>query len=129
MVSLLGTIRRSDVIFRANGQFDIKSRVVRALQMAPGDSVDVLFDGCNFYLYVARKADGANQGSYEAQCFPTKHAGTHFRGYSVRLCRAVLSACGHSRKVTLACGELTVNATGQKLISLITLLNLENHDK
>lgn len=34
--------RRSDVIFRADGRFDLTARVVRALDIFPGDVVDVL---------------------------------------------------------------------------------------
>lgn len=72
MKSLLGTVRCSDVIFRADGRFVLKARVVRALNISPGDVVDVLSDGCEYYLYIACHADRALCGSYEAQVFPSR---------------------------------------------------------
>lgn len=126
MNSLLGITRRSDVIFRADGHFDLTARVVRALDISPGDVVDVLSDGCEYYLYVSRQADRAACGRFEAQVFPSKPkgGGLHFRGSSARLCRAMLSVCRAAGKAALPCGEVIVDNRGRKLLPVIVRLNL-----
>lgn len=127
MKSLLGKLRRSDVIFRANGHFDLTARVVRALNISPGDVVDVLSDGCEYYLYVAHHSELATCGRYEAQVYPSnrKGGGLHFRGSSVRLCKAILDACFASEIVALPCGELVIDK-GRKLLPIIVRLNLSD---
>lgn len=126
MKSLLGITRRSDVIFRADGHFDLTARVVRALDISPGDVVDVLSDGYEYYLYVACHAESAAFGRYEAQVFPSKPkgGGLHFRGSSSRLCRAMLSVSHAVYKAALPCGSVTVDDRGRKLLPIIVRLNL-----
>lgn len=126
MKSLLGITRRSDVIFRADGHFDLTARVVRALDISPGDVVDILSDGCEYYLYVARHAGNAACGRFEAQVFPSKPkgGGLHFRGSSSRLCRAMLSLSNAVDKAALPCGEMIVDNQGRKLLPVIVRLNL-----
>lgn len=130
MRSLLGITRRSDVIFRADGHFDLTARVVRALDISPGDVVDVLSDGCEYYLYVACHAENASCGRYEAQVFPSKPkgGGLHFRGSSTRLCKAMLAASHAVYKAALPCGEAFINDTGRRLLPIIVRLNLSDHD-
>ena len=122
MKSLLGTLRRPDLIFRANGLFDITARVVRALHISPGDVVDVLSDGREYYLYVARHAANAPHARFEAQVFPSNRQGSgqHFRGSSTRLCKAILSICNANGRVALSCGEVTNDHLGRLLIPIIT---------
>lgn len=126
MKSLLGITRRPDVIFRADGHFDLTARVVRALDISPGDVVDILSDGCEYYLYVARHAHNAACGRFEAQVFPSKPkgGGLHFRGSSSRLCRAILSVSNAIDKAALPCGEMIVDNQGRKLLPVIVRLNL-----
>lgn len=126
MKSLLGITRRSDVIFRADGHFDLTARVVRALDISPGDVVDVLSDGCEYYLYVACPAKVANGGRFEAQVFPSKRkgGGLHFRGSSSRLCKAILSACNAVDKAALPCGEMTTDERGRRILPVIVRINL-----
>lgn len=126
MKSLLGTVRRSDVICRADGRFVLKARVVRALNISPGDVVDVLSDGCEYYLYIACHADRALCGSYEAQVFPSRAKGTcrHFRGSSSRLCKAILAVSKAVDKAALPCGELIIDEQGRRLLPIIVHLNL-----
>ncbi len=126
MKSLLGTTRRSDVIFRANGHFDLTARVVRALNISPGDVVDVLSDGCEYYLYVTCHADNASYGRYEAQVFPSKGkgGGLHFRGSSSRLCKAILSLCNATDKVALPCGQPVIDKLNRCLLPIIIRINL-----
>lgn len=126
MKSLLGTLRRPDVIFRADGHFDLTARVVRALGISPGDVVDILVDGCEYYLYVARHAADNPCGRFKAQVFPSKPkgGGLHFRGSSSRLCRAVLSASNAVGRAALPCGDVTVDSQGRRLLPVIVRLNL-----
>lgn len=124
MKSLLGIIRRSDVIFRANGRFDLTARVVHALNILPGDVVDVLSDGEEYYLYVARHNVNTTLGSFEAQVFPSSKRGKHFRGSSRRLCKAMLELSGADKKAALPCGELTKDIDGRLLLPIIVKLNL-----
>lgn len=123
MKSLLGIVRRSDVIFRSDGHFDLTARVVRTLNLVAGDVVDVLSDGCEYYLYVAHRA-AETHGRYEAQCFPSRHGGKHFRGSSSRLCKAMLNACGSDTHAALTCGEAITDERGRTLLPIITRLNL-----
>lgn len=126
MKSLLGITRRSDVIFRADGHFDLTARVVRALDISPGDVVDVLSDGCEYYLYVACHVENTSHSRYEAQVFPSKPrgGGLHFRGSSSRLCRAMLSVSNAVGKAALPCGEVVTDEHGRRLLPIIVRLNL-----
>ena len=126
MKSLLGTTRRSDLIFRANGHFDLTARVVRELNISPGDVVDVLSDGYEYYLYVACHSQNASCGRFEAQVFPSKPkgGGLHFRGTSSRLCKAMLSVSNAVHKAALPCGEIIIDNHGRRLLPIIVRLNL-----
>lgn len=130
MKSLLGTTRRSDVIFRADGHFDLTARVVRALNISAGDVVDVLSDGCEYYLYVACRAENTACGRFEAQVFPSKPkgGGLHFRGSSSRLCKAMLSVSNAVKKAALPCGEVIINNQGRRLLPIIIRINLAEND-
>lgn len=126
MQSILGTIRRSDVIFRANGLFDLTARIVRALNISPGDVVDVMADNGEYYLYVVHRNADTSYGRYEAQVFPSnrKGRGAHFRGSSSRLCKAILSLSNATRKAALPCGQPIIDQRGRTLIPIIIRLNL-----
>lgn len=123
MKSLIGPVRRPDVIFRNDGHFDLTARVVRALDIHPGDVIDVLYDGCEYYLYVlARAADIC--GRYETACFPSRRGAHHFRGSSKRLCRAILDACGAPTRAALPCGDPVFDDGGRRLLPIIIRVNL-----
>lgn len=124
MKSLLGTVRKSDVIFRASGLFDLTARVVRALGISPGDVVDVLSDDSEYYLYVA--CHHADNGRYEAQVFPSKRKSSckHYRGSSSRLCKAMLSVSHAKEKAALPCGPVMIDSQGRRLLPIIVRLNL-----
>ncbi|MBD5314655.1 MAG: hypothetical protein HDS08_00560 [Bacteroides sp.] len=124
MKSILGTVRRSDIIFRANGHFDVTARVVRALNISPGDAVDVLSDGIDYFLYVSRHVGEASWGRFEAQVYPSCKRGKHFRGSSIRLCKAMLEASGADKKAALPCGEVVKDKDGRLLMPIIVKLNL-----
>ena len=125
MKSLLGKVRRPDVIFRDDGHFDLTARVVRLLGLSPGDVVDVLTDGCEYYFYVRCHAEQASGGRYEARVYPSSSkGGHHYRGYSRRLCEAMLKAAGATKKVCLPCGTSITDSEGRCLLPIIVRLNL-----
>ena len=126
MKSLLGMVRRSDVVFRTNGCFDIKSRAVRALDISPGDVVDVLSDGNEYFLYVACRPKNISCGRFEAQVFPSNNrkGGRHFRGFSARLCQAMLAVSNAVGKAAIPCGEVIIDEHGRHLLPIIVRLNL-----
>ena len=124
MKSLLGINRRPAVSFHADGHFDLTARVIRALNVNPGDVIDILIDGLEYYLYVAFHSDNPSCGRFEAQIFPSSKRGKHFRGYSKRLCKAILDISGADKKAALPCGELIEDKYGRLLLPIIVKHNL-----
>ena len=123
--SILGNTRRADISFWTSGKIDIASRVVRALRMEPGDVIDIMAAGGEYYLYVAARASQLC-GRHEAQCFPSKHGSRHFRAYSRRLCSVILRESGATSLAALPAGDLT-EVAGRPAIPVITRNNL-HHD-
>lgn len=104
MKSILGNTRKPDITFYDNGRIDISSRVSKSLGLKQGDVIDVMDCGLEYYLYV--KLHGPTVGKHEAQCYPTKRGGHHFRAYSFRLCQEMIKASGASlHKIQLCAGE------------------------
>lgn len=104
MQSILGSTRKTDITFHANGRIDVSSRVSRLLCLNKGDVIDIMDGGMELYLYV--KVHAPTIGRHEAACFPTHDGSRHFRAWSKRLCRAVIRASGASfDKVELSVGE------------------------
>lgn len=124
MQSILKSNRRPDISFSQTGQISLSAHVTKALDLHPGDAIDIQTDGFEYYLYVRSRATPGTR--YEAQCFPSNKKGRHFRAYSRRLCRAMLAACNCVGKVELATGEVVING-GTRYITIITRLIL-NHD-
>lgn len=115
--SILRSTRRPDITFHNDGRVDISSRIVRALDMKPGDVIDILTGSGEIFLYVmipSRKVCG----SHEAQCQPTKAGSRNFRASSVRLCREMLAISRESSRARFSSGDLTT-VNGHKAICLI----------
>lgn len=124
MQSILKSNRRADISFAKSGQINLSAHIVKALDLHPGDAIDIKTDGFEYYIYVRSPASPGVR--YEAQCFPSNKKGKHFRAYSRRLCKAMLKACNSIGKVELATGE-TIEENGTKYISIITR-NILIHD-
>ncbi|MCM1356437.1 MAG: hypothetical protein NC212_08540 [Staphylococcus sp.] len=116
--NILGTTRRHDISFLANGRIDLTSRIVRSLDIHPGDVIEVMTAEGEFYLYVSKRAESII-GRHEAQCNPTSKRGHHFRAWSHRLTAAILSECGVTPRADLTTG-LPVEINGHKTLPIIT---------
>lgn len=125
MTSIIGSnTRRADLSVCRSGNIDISARIVKELDLRPGDVVDIDIAGSEFYFYVrVRNA----VGSHNAKCFPTRRNSPkgHMRCHCQRLARGLLDKAGLNGVSTarFPCGS-TVIRDGQKLITILTRLNL-----
>lgn len=124
--SILENTRCADISFFSSGKIDITSRVVKALSMQSGDVIDIMCAGKEFYLYVSQHSSEI-LGRHTARCYPTKHGSNHFRGYSRKLCEAILKECGAQNRANLAAGSM-MEINGYTAIALITRNNMNSHD-
>lgn len=120
MTSILGTTRRHDIVFHANGRIDIGSRVAAALELRDGDSIDIMTSESEFFLFVASRG-AETDGKFEATCRPSKSGSRHFRAWSRHLSMAVLKECRKSGRAYIPAGE-TVTMEDRKAMALITRL-------
>lgn len=121
MNAILGIpLRKPDIIFRSNGQFDLSARVVRDLNINPGDSIDILSDDSEFYLYVAHRFSPTS-GRFRGRVYPSKpkSRSQHFRGCSAPLSRAILTAAGASDSASFFCGPPIVLPFGATALPII----------
>lgn len=123
--SILGNTRRADISFYSSGKIDITSRITNALGIVDGDVIDIMMSKGEYYLYVSVHASDIC-GRHEAQCYPSKRGGRHFRAWCRRLCSVILSECSETTRVSLAAGEVVV-MNGYKAITIITR-NIIHHD-
>ncbi len=123
--SILGNTRRADISFSKTGKIDITARIVKALGIERGDIIDIMVGGGEYYLYVSAHASQIC-GRHEAQCYPSKRGGHHFRAYSRRLCAAILKIAGITIHGNFPAGEV-VEINGHKAIPIITRNNI-SHD-
>lgn len=100
MKHLLDNTRRHDITFNADGRIEISARATRALDLHPGDVIDVAIDevGRECYLYIKHRAEKLS-GRHKAQCHVTNSRVkkcNSLRAHSVELCRKVLDMRGFS---------------------------------
>ena len=121
MHSILDKLRRPDVVFyRAGGRINISSRIVRLLGIHPGDSIDILTDDCEYYLYVAHRAD--DTGAFRATCKPV-NSGNRRSMYtnSSAIANTILDACKCTVKVAV-CAGAPLEVGGRTVVPLLTRL-------
>lgn len=125
MESILGSTRKADVSFNANGRIDITARVSKMLTLAAGDVIDLgINDDFETYLYIKHRCKDI-MGNHEAQVYATnKGASMNFRAHSIRLCRYVLKEC-KTNKARLPVGKPIYIADIGVCIPLITRNNLQ----
>ncbi len=114
MKKVLKRLRRPDITFHANGKIEVMARLVKALGITPGTSIDIGYDGVEHYLYAIHHQGDAR---YEAGCWPSNGKGNNMRCSSVRLCRYVLGYHPGKTRVRLYAGraEKRIDADGEYL--------------
>lgn len=120
MKHLLDNTRRHDISFNADGRIEISSRVTRALDLCPGDVIDIAVDERTreVYLYVKHRQPA---GRHKAQCYRTGkgHTCNSLRAHSVEICRQVLDMRGYScSQAKLPVGD-AVEIQGKKALPII----------
>ncbi len=105
MQSILGNTRKHDLAFHATGRIDIAAHVAKLLSLHHGDTIDIMVDGVEWYLYVRHRHP--NVGRHEGLVFRSNKKGDNFRAYSKTLCAAVLSECKAEHRVKLYVGAPT----------------------
>lgn len=116
MQRLLENTRRHDITFHRSGLIRITARVVRALQLRPGDSINIAVSNGEYLLFAVRH----NIGRHEAQCHPTKQGCRNYCANSIRLCRMFFQALSlDADSVSFMVGEPT-EQLGAKYLPIIT---------
>lgn len=97
MRHLLDNTRRHDITFNADGRIEISARATKALDIQPGDVIDIALNDINreVYLYVKHRQPA---GRHKAQCYCTSKGKTcrSLRANCVDICRQVLDLRGYS---------------------------------
>lgn len=117
MEMILATTRRPDITFHMNGRICITSGVARILQLTGDSCVNVARHNGEYLLFAEHEKRKTVR--HAARCYPVNAGYRHFRANSVRLCRAILEACGSSGRAALMCGE-AVTVNGKTYIPIIT---------
>lgn len=124
MKHLLDNTRRHDITFNADGRIEISAHITRALDLRPGDVIDVAVDERHreCYLYVKYRAQQLS-GRHRAQCYRTGRGRTcnSLRAHSVELCRQMLDMRGCSAsQARLPVGDpVEIPGTGKALPIII----------
>ena len=104
MQILLPHTRRHDITFHRKGLIRITARVVHALKLKPGDSINIAVSDGEYLLFAVRH----KIGRHEAQCHPTKRGGFNYSANSTRLCQSLFMSLGlEADKVSFMVGEPT----------------------
>lgn len=120
MKKLLPTTRRPDITFQSNGQIHITSRVASILNITPGSCINIAIHNGEYLLMAENHR---MIGRHAARCYPVNKGGRYFRANSIRLCRAILAACGADTRASLMCGQpITINHQPHLPIITATIL-------
>lgn len=119
MEKIISTTRRPDITFHASGEIYITARVARILHLDGDSCVNVALDKGEYLLF-AEHYEGMI-GNHTGRCYPVNAGGRYFRANSVRLCRAIINACGiqGARRAALMCGT-PVSIDGRTCLPIIT---------
>ena len=121
MEKILSTTRRPDITFHDSGEIYITSRVARILQLTEKSCLNVAIENGEYLLF-AEHYEGMI-GNHTGRCYSINVGSRYLRANSVRLCRAMLAACGTTRRVALMCGE-AVTVNGKPHLPIITRMVL-----
>lgn len=117
MEKIISTTRRPDITFSDNGVIHITARVARILHLTEDSCINIAKEKGEYLLFAENYT--AMIGNHIARCYPVNTGGRYFRANSVKLCRAVLKACGVLKKAALMCGE-AISINGKTYIPIIT---------
>ncbi|GEM_PF-957903 len=123
MKQLISTTRRPDITFCRDGRIHITAAVAAALQLQPGDSINVYADDGEFYVFAV---PNAGHGRFHARIYPTKQGCRNFRANSARLARRLLDACGISAHYAAFATGNPICLFGRTYIPIITKHPLSN---
>ncbi len=121
MEKILSTTRRPDITFHDSGEIYITSRVARILQLTEKSCLNVAIENGEYLLF-AEHYEGMI-GNHTGRCYPVNSGSRYYRANSVKLCRAMLNACGVSGRAALMCGE-TISLNGKPHLTIITRTTL-----
>jgi hypothetical protein len=117
MKSIITNSRRHDITFRSDGRIDISAHIARKLSLVPGDVIDIVEDGGEWYLYVKLRA-GKYTGRHIGCVWGTSRSGGTYRTCSKHITDAVLAAAKQDKELRCPCGsEMVSNNT--KYITII----------
>lgn len=122
MCSILGNSRKPDIYFRRGGRIDITAKVSEALDLQPGDIIDIWNEHEEYFLYVLHRADNI-RGNHIAVCQQVNPRNRYIRVYCIKLCNFMRSLCG-GNEVHLPVGESVQLPNIGTAIPLITRNNL-----
>ena len=119
MEMILPTTRRPDITFHADGRIYITARIARTLHISPGSCINIAVREGE-YLLLAHNYH-VPVGSHGGSCHPTNRGGRYYRANSVKLCRAIINACGiqGAHRAALMCGT-PVSIDGRTCLPIIT---------
>lgn len=121
MEKIISTTRRPDITFHASGEIYITARVARILDLDKDSCINVAIDNGE-YLLIREHYNGMI-GNHTGRCYPVNAGSRYFRANSVRLCKAILEACGVSGRAALMCGE-AILINGKPHLPIITRMTL-----
>lgn len=126
MISLLGASpRRHSITFHPSGRIDLCVSLARALDLAPGDVLDIILHEGEYYLYVRHRVESLGSQQHIAKCYSTKRGkrGGGMRLSCIALCRPFLALAPTGRaKVSFPTGEPTSIVGISVAIPIITRL-------
>ena len=121
MQTIIPTTRRPDITFHASGEINITTRVARILDLTGQSCINIAKEKGEYLLFAVDY--GSMIGNHTCRCYPVNAGSRYFRANSVRLCRAILEACGASGRAALMCGE-AVTINGKTYLPVITRTTL-----
>ena len=105
---IIPTTRRGDITFHPDGRIDLTAHVAKALDLHPGDVVNIACDDDHpgeHYLYVSRRCEETT-GRHACTCRRVK-AGNYLRLFSKSLSSHILQLCHATSRLSLRVGAPT----------------------
>ncbi len=123
MNQLIGQKRKHDVVWHRSGKIELSAYVVKELGIARGDSIGVMGDKGEYYLYVSSKGDRGIR--CKATCYPSHKGGRNMKTHCKELTNAIYRIVGGEKeeKIKMAVGDIRELA-GRKCLVLLYMLRI-----